>query len=124
MRIGSRPSSASRRAAALDATEATEPLELLRTDRRMDRRGELAALEPLHPLEVGVARRARVEDESAADRRVRAQDDAVAARRDDGLGEPQLGVALADPGHASHGLARAVVHLDAEWDLGDRLEHH
>ena len=55
----------------------------------------LAALERLEAREVGVPRRVRVEDDSAADRRPGAQDDAVAARRDDGPRQAQLREAVA-----------------------------
>ncbi len=84
----------------------------------------LAALERLEAGKVGVPRRARVEDDSAADRRAGAQHDSVAAGRDDGPREPELGEAVAGACDAGGGLRGAVVEHDARRDLSQRLERH
>ena len=86
----------------------------------MDER--LAALERLEPGEVGVPRRRRIEDDTAADGRPGAQDDAVAAGRDDGPREAQLREAVAGARDAGGGLGGAVVERHARRDLAERLE--
>ena len=75
----------------------------------MHGRRDRAALDELHPLGARVARRRRIDDAPAADRRVGAQHDVVAARRDDRLREPELRPALADAHDAREHGAGAVV---------------
>ena len=82
----------------------------------------LAALERLEAGEVGVPRRARVEDDAAADGRAGAQDDPVATRGDDRPRQAELREPVAGAGDASGGLRRAVVEHDARRDLAQRLE--
>ena len=84
----------------------------------------VAALRRLHPLHARVPGRICSEHDSAADRRPCAEDDAVAARRDDGRGEPQLRVAVADEDDAREHVGRAVMHVHARGDVRQRLERH
>ena len=94
-----------------------------RPNRLVHGRGDLAALDPLHPLRARVPRRRRVDHAAAADRRAGAQDDAVASRGDDGLREAELRPALAHAHDAAEHLRGAVVDVDAGRDLGELLEH-
>src|SRR3989442_7699042 len=90
-------------------------------DRRVNRRGDLAALEQLQPLGVESARRRRIEHDSPADGRAPAQDDAIPARGHDRLGEAELRVAFAGARKPRVDLGRAMVHFQTRA-VPDRLE--
>ena len=108
-------------AGALDALRLAEVAQRLDRDGRVDRRAEVAALQPLEALRVEAPRRARVEHRAAADGRRRAQDHPVAARRHDRLRQPQLREAPA-PDDARPRVRRAEVHLHVGRDLRELLE--
>ena len=82
-----------------------------------------AALEHREALRVETARGRRVEHDPAADGRVGAQHHSVAARGDDRLGEPQLGVRPAAR-DASRDGARPDVHGQRAREIVRRIELH
>ena len=87
----------------------------------MDRRAEVAALQPLEALRVEAPRRPRVEHRPAADGRRRAQHDPVAAGGHDRLREPQLREAAATDDARPH-VGRPEVRLHVRGNLRELLE--
>src|SRR5207302_1205199 len=106
----------------LDPGELAEMPERLAAHRLVHGRGDLSALDELHALGARVPRRRRVDHAAAADGRSGTQHHAVAARRDDGLREPQLCEAISDADDPGEHAGRAVVYLDAVGDLGQLFE--
>ena len=86
--------------------------------RLVDRRADLASLDPLEPLHVAVPRRRGIEHAPAPQRGPCAEYHGVAARRHDGLCQAELGVTLSAPDDSSVHLRRAVMHLEARAVTG------
>ena len=99
--------------------------ELLRSDRivheRLHDRLGVVCREQLEASRIRCARRSRVENATAADRRPVAEDEAVVAGRDHRRGETKLGEAVAHPHDPARSFGRAVVDVHARV-VADRLE--
>ena len=91
----------------------------------MHRRRHVAALEELHPAEVSVPRRCRVEHGSRAQGRLSAKDHPIASSGDDRLVQAELREPRADTGDPNADVSRADVRLQSRvvLDGSDLLEH-
>ncbi len=78
-------------------------------DRRVDRRGDLTALDELESRRVAVPRRRRIEDPPAADCRRVAENDAVSSGSDNGCRQAELGPVLPDSMDTRRSPCRPVV---------------
>ena len=88
----------------------------------MHERARVARFRDREAFGVDAARGSGVEHDAAPDGGVGAQHEAIAARGDDGRGEPQLGARVVGAHDPRGDLRRAVVHADSRRDVGDRLE--
>jgi hypothetical protein len=90
-------------------------------DEGTDDRARIRLLEQPIPVGVAASRRRGVEHYGAADGRLGAQHHPVSSRGDDGRGETELRVTVADPHDPCGDPARPVVHREA-GTVGDRLQ--
>ena len=104
-----------RRLAVQDKSEGVD------VDGRVNGRGDVSVLHESHPLLVTVARRSRVDDAPAAERRLGTQDHAVATGGDDGLGQSQLRPALTRSDDASESVRCPDMNANARA-VANRLE--